>query len=594
MSKQTTKPTATRMALHDYMAQIWLQRRWSIAGLLLPGIGNVLVLYIPPLVIGALIKHFNGRIPNTWKEIAPYILWLTGAWVVGEVLWRLAFLALDRTDARSMRNLYVTALNELLQKDANFFNDNFAGSLTKKAVGYGRNFEGFMDTLSFNVLGNVLPLLFAVVILWSISPFLVLVLIGLISLTMCFVVPQVRRRRKLVAIRETASNTMAGHIADVIGNISAVHSFAHESNEQKRHTELVQDWATKAQRAWDFHVTHVDVIVAPFYVLTNVMGLVLAILISKDAATMATVFVTFSYFLQATRVLFEFNRIYRNIENALTDAAQFTELLMEPPRLIESPNARELTLTRGEIEFKDVDFAYDGQSDGLLFEKFNLHIKPGEKVALVGHSGGGKTTVTKLLLRFVDITGGELLIDGQNIAEGTFKSLRRSIAYVPQDPAMFHRSIFENIRYGNPSASKQAVVAAAEKAHALEFVENLPQEFETLVGERGVKLSGGQRQRIAIARAMIKDAPILVLDEATSALDSESELLIQDALWKLMAGRTAIVIAHRLSTIQKMDRIIVLDNGKIVEEGSHKELVNKPNGTYAKLWAHQSGGFIEE
>jgi ATP-binding cassette, subfamily B, bacterial len=186
------------------------------------------------------------------------------------------------------------------------------------------------------------------------------------------------------------------------------------------------------------------------------------------------------------------------------------------------------------------------------------------------------------------------LIDGQNIANGTFTSLRGSIASVPQDPAMFHRTIFDNIRYGKLNASKAEILAAARGAHALEFIEKLPHQFETLVGERGVKLSGGQRQRIAIARAMVKDAPILVLDEATSALDSASEVLIQDALWKLMDDRTAIVIAHRLSTIQKMDRIIVLENGCVVEQGSHKELLAKKDGTYAKLWAHQSGGFIDE
>jgi ATP-binding cassette subfamily B protein len=211
----------------------------------------------------------------------------------------------------------------------------------------------------------------------------------------------------------------------------------------------------------------------------------------------------------------------------------------------------------------------------------------------VGHSGSGKTTFTRLLLRFSDIDGGQILIDGQNIAHITQDDLHRHIAYVPQEPLLFHRSIAENIAYGKDEADEATIKKTAELAHAAEFIDNLPKGYETLVGERGVKLSGGQRQRVAIARAMIKDAPILVLDEATSALDSESEKLIQSALWKLMQGRTAIVIAHRLSTIQKMDRIVVLDNGKIVEQGSHQELLKK-NGTYAALWAHQSGGFLED
>jgi ATP-binding cassette subfamily B protein len=212
---------------------------------------------------------------------------------------------------------------------------------------------------------------------------------------------------------------------------------------------------------------------------------------------------------------------------------------------------------------------------------------------VVGHSGSGKTTLTRLLLRFSDIESGAIMIDGQDIGNVTQKSLRESIAYVPQEPMLFHRSLRENIAYGKPNATMKEITAAAEKANALEFIKKLPDGFETTVGERGVKLSGGQRQRIAIARAILKDAPILVLDEATSALDSDSEKLIQDALSKLMKGRTSIVVAHRLSTIAKLDRIIVLEDGQIAEQGSHDELL-KQKGTYAKLWAHQSGGFIEE
>jgi ATP-binding cassette subfamily B protein len=211
----------------------------------------------------------------------------------------------------------------------------------------------------------------------------------------------------------------------------------------------------------------------------------------------------------------------------------------------------------------------------------------------VGPSGGGKTTLSSLLLRFMDVNEGEICIDGQNITHITQADLRQNIAYVPQEPMLFHRTIRDNIRYGEIEAGSQAVEAVAKMAHAHEFISNLSHGYDTLVGERGIKLSGGQRQRVAIARAMLKNAPILILDEATSALDSESEVLIQDALWKLMEGRTAIVIAHRLSTIQKMDRIVVLDNGKIVEQGTHHELLAH-KGLYAKLWAHQSGGFIEE
>ena len=223
---------------------------------------------------------------------------------------------------------------------------------------------------------------------------------------------------------------------------------------------------------------------------------------------------------------------------------------------------------------------------------FNLQIKSGEKIGLVGPSGGGKTTITRLLLRFMDIQGGAIMIDGQDIRDIKQQDLRRAIAYVPQEPLLFHRSIKENIRYGKPAASDDEIIAVAKKAFAHDFIKVLPDGYDTLVGERGVKLSGGQRQRVAIARAMLSNAPILVLDEATSALDSESERVIQKALWELMKGKTAVVIAHRLSTIQRMDRIVVLDEGKIIEQGSHKALL-KQGGLYAKLWSHQSGGFID-
>lgn len=228
------------------------------------------------------------------------------------------------------------------------------------------------------------------------------------------------------------------------------------------------------------------------------------------------------------------------------------------------------------------------------FSTDSIYQSPGEKIGLVGPSGGGKTTITKLLLRFMDISKGSISIDGQDIRKITQSDLRRFISYVPQEPLLFHRTIAENIAYGTHNATREMIQKAAKGAHAEEFIQSLSDGYETLVGERGVKLSGGQKQRIAIARAMIKDAPILVLDEATSALDSESEVLIQDALWKLMKDRTAIVIAHRLSTIQHLDRIIVLDKGKIAEEGTHKDLVKKKNGLYARLWSHQSGGFIQD
>jgi ATP-binding cassette subfamily B protein len=318
---------------------------------------------------------------------------------------------------------------------------------------------------------------------------------------------------------------------------------------------------------------------------------VIGVMVFKS--NLATVFLILTYTSSIASQLFGFGTsVLRNYNRAFGDATDMVEILGVEPEVKDPAEPESLRIKDGAIEFKDVDFTHSGAGEAL-FHKLNINIRAGEKVGLVGHSGSGKSTFMRLILRFSDIDGGEILIDGQNIANITQDDLRQSIAYVPQEPIMFHRTLRENISYGRQDATTAEVTQSAKMAHADDFIRQLPEVYETLVGERGVKLSGGQRQRIAIARAMLKNAPILVLDEATSALDSDSEVLIQDALWKLMEGRTTIVIAHRLSTIQKMDRILVLEEGEITEEGTHKDLL-ATNGTYAKLWAHQSGGFIDE
>jgi ATP-binding cassette, subfamily B, bacterial len=288
--------------------------------------------------------------------------------------------------------------------------------------------------------------------------------------------------------------------------------------------------------------------------------------------------------------MWEFNRIYRNLEGAMTDAAQFAELLLDPPSVVDAGDVEAFRPVDFAVEMRQVSFRYS-PAQRLLFDGFSLRIDSGTRVGLVGRSGGGKTTITRLLLRFADVERGEILVGGQPINGVPQAALRRAIGYVPQDPSMFHRTIADNIRVGRPGASDVEVRRAAQMAHAAEFIEALPAGYGTLVGERGVKLSGGQRQRVAIARAILKDAPILILDEATSSLDSESEAFIQDALWTLMAKRTAIVIAHRLSTVRRMDRLVIIDQGQIIEQGSHETLLAR-GGVYASLWAHQSGGFL--
>jgi ATP-binding cassette subfamily B protein len=579
------------LVVHRYAAQIRRRPAFAIPALLLPGIGSILVFYAPPLVIAKLLAAFARGEQLSSRQLAPYVLTFAALWLAGEVLWRVGDCFIARAEIRGMEALYIEALDELLAKDLPFFHDNFAGSLTKRALGYARRFEDVFDVMCLQVAANAIPVAFVVAVLWTYSLALVVTLLTMLVATLALVLPLIRRRARLVHIREAASNTMAGHVADSIANAETVRAFAREREEACIHARNVGDFGVKTLRSWDYQNLRVNTVTSPMYVATNTLGLVVALAVNgRTAGSLEAVFITFSYYAAVTRVVWQFNSIYRSLESALTDAAQFTELLLEPPSVVDAGDAQALAPGHLGVELTDVRFRYTA-TQPLLFDRFSLAIPPGTKLGLVGRSGGGKTTLTRLLLRFADVESGHILIGGQPIDRVSQASLRRTIAYVPQDPSMFHRTIADNIRVGRPEAPDADLRRAAELAHAAEFIETLPAGYETLVGERGVKLSGGQRQRIAIARAILKDAPILVLDEATSSLDSESEALIQDALLTLMEKRTAIVIAHRLSTVRRMDRLIVLEGGMIIEAGSHEALLEH-GGTYASLWARQSGGFL--
>lgn len=553
--------------------------------------------YLPALILAKVLGRLSNHdyIPHEiWASFGPTLLLYLAILFAGVILWRIVDFFVWRLEWSVQQDIAEEVFNHMLTESADFHANNFTGSLVSQTNKLLGGYVRLADTTIFQAYPLFAGIVIVSIILSFTAPLYVVLLLIVATLYLTSALLISRPVRRLAARHASAESEQTGFLADAITNIMAIKSFAMSNFERARFHK-----ATSKSRDYlkDFSRTHqIQMNVLATFSRTMSWSALLAAIVSVLVfnVNIAVVFLIFSYTSSIVEQLFQFsNNSLRNYNRAIGDASDMVKVLSQIPSVLDPENPEESRISNGEIEFDAVNFTHNGSSEAI-FDKLSVSIKHGEKVGLVGHSGSGKTTFTRLLLRFSDVDGGEIKISGQNIAHLTQDDLHSHIAYVPQEPLLFHRTLSENISYGKPKASQSDIEAAAKKAHAHEFIKQLPEGYETLVGERGVKLSGGQRQRVAIARAMLKDAPILVLDEATSALDSESEKLIQDALWKLMEGRTAIAIAHRLSTIQHMDRIIVLDEGKIVEEGSHSELLKNKNGTYAKLWAHQSGGFLED
>ncbi len=553
--------------------------------------------FIEPILISGILdklaqNNLEALQGNTTWWIFAAIIALEG---FSHIMWNFIVRFVWRTQERIMLSLNMAAFDHLQKMSYGFFANRFAGSLVNQVNKFVRSFERFTDPLTWNVYKLLVSLLLTSIVLFQKAPIVALAII-IISIIYAPIIWLVRKKQIPLTTKWSKAETeRTGQLADMVSNVIAVKSFSNENKERQRMLKRVSTVYNRSIDTMKLNMTQ-ELGTGAIQRSINISVIVLSVILAVHGTIqVGTIYLSLTFSIAIMRRLFDLSNTFRNFTRVFGDARDMTDIFNIEPEVKDPEHPQSFNPKLGAVDFNNVTFSYqDSRANVKLFNKLNLHIKSGEKIGLVGPSGGGKTTITKLLLRFMDIQSGSINIDNQDISKVRQSDLRKYISYVPQEPLLFHRSLSENINYGNIAATPADTIAASKNAHAHEFIKALGEGYDTLVGERGVKLSGGQKQRVAIARAMIKDAPLLVLDEATSALDSESEQLIQNALWKLMEGKTAIVIAHRLSTIQKMDRIIVLDEGKITEEGSHEQLLKSTKGVYARLWKHQSGGFIQE
>ncbi len=490
-----------------------------------------------------------------------------------------------------MQELTLNAFAGLMRHSHQFFSSQFSGTLMRRIVKYRDAFETLYDVLTMTLVPLVVYIVGASIVLSFRNITLGLVFTGWCVGVLFLQFKLAQWRQPLREIRTAEDSAVVGALSDAIVNQPTIALFSGFAHEVRRLRGVIDRWRVAIIRSW---VADENIWTAQglLMVALNVGMLYGAYVFwSRGELSVGDFVLIQAYIMGTFDSIFGINRDLRRVYDGFADAGEMAGILEMPVSVSDPTEPAAAQAARGHVTFAHAGFRY--QEHAPILDDFSLDIASGEKVALVGSSGAGKSTITKLVLRLFDVTEGGVQIDGVDVRALAQDDLRRLVAFVPQDPVLFHRSLMENIRYGRRDATDDEVKAAARKAHCHEFIEKLPQGYETFVGERGVKLSGGERQRIAVARAILKDAPILVLDEATSSLDSESEALIQDALGILMEGKTVIAIAHRLSTIMHMDRIVVIEKGRIADEGTHSELLAR-EGLYQKLWNIQAGGFLKE
>ena len=557
-------------------------------------------------IMEALLFQFMGKVVDWLGKYTPATLFAEKGWALTAMAAMMVFFALwtflaSNVRLQTLQGVFPMRLRWnfhrlMLGQSLGFYQDEFAGRVSAKVMQTALSLRDVVMTLADMVTYVLVYFITSGVILATLDSWLLLPFIGWIigfTAVMRFLIPKLGRT---AAAQADARSLMTGRITDAYSNITTVKLFSHGAREA----------AYAKQSMEEFMVTvHAQMRLATLlhtcsFLVNTSLTLSTAALgiwlwhqgqVGVGAVATATAMALRVNGL-SQYIMWESARLFENIGTVSDGMAT----LSKPQTILDKLNAPPLKVVRGEIKFDKVDFSYEAGKP--LLQDFNLTIRPGEKVGLIGRSGAGKSTIVNLLLRFYEPQNGTISIDGQNVGDVTQESLRAQIGLVTQDTSLLHRSVRDNIVYGRPNATDEEMMQAARRAEAADFIPNLSDAkgrrgYDAHVGERGVKLSGGQRQRIAIARVMLKDAPILLLDEATSALDSEVEAAIQESLDKMMDGKTVIAIAHRLSTIAAMDRLIVLDKGHIVEQGTHTELLAQ-NGLYAKLWSRQSGGFLSE
>ncbi len=552
-----------------------------------------LILIFPPLFYKKFFDALaGGVVPGLSRVLTTIISIILVLHIIGWIFRRVGMFSYNYMQSRVIAKLKQNSFDYLTLHSYSFFTNNFSGSLVQRVNRFSRAFESLTDVFTFNVIPLLITIVSSIIITWFLVPALSLIITLWIIITTVFNIGFSRWKYKYDLVSSEADSKTSGFLSDTITNNNAISLFSGNKFESLNFIEITNDQAKKQRFSWQLSealdgAQYLFLLFVEFFVFYYAIQYW-----DRGIITVGTFVLVQTYIIGLANQLSGVSRITRNIYQSLADSKEMVEILEKPYEIADTVNAKRLLVSKGEITFTDVGFNFNETRE--VIKNLNLTIHPGEKVAVIGPSGAGKTTFVRLIMRLYDVTNGSIAIDGQNIQSVTQDSLREFVSFVPQDPVLFHRTLMDNIRYGRRDATDEEVKEAARLAHCTEFIESLPLQYETFVGERGIKLSGGERQRIAIARAILKRAPILILDEATSSLDSESETLIQDAFDTLMKDCTTIVIAHRLSTIKKMDRIIGMSDGKIVEEGTHEELSKKEGGLYHKLWNLQVSGFIQE